>query len=137
MARATVDFGIDLGTTNSVQTRSYTQAQLDSLNSRITSGRNEIAALENQIRTIDAELNTTKTAIDSYKATIGQYEQYTRSGYNVDQYQYQLVLQNHNALVSSYNARLQQRQEAYLTYKQWIDQDQALVQQYNSLANHR
>ena len=81
-------------------------------------------------------MNSTKTTIDSYKATIGQYEQYAQSGYNVDQYQYQRVLQDHNALVSSYNARLQQREQLYVTYKQWVDYDHALVQQYNSLANH-
>jgi hypothetical protein len=96
------------------KTQSGRQAQLDSLTSRITSGRNEIAALENQIRTIDAELNSTKTTIDSYKAAIGQYEQYVQSEYNVDQYQYQRVLQG-------YNARLQQREELYVTYKQWVD----------------
>jgi uncharacterized membrane-anchored protein YhcB (DUF1043 family) len=123
--------------TSGGQTSSYKQAQLDSLNSRINSGRSEIAALENRIRSIDGELESAKTQIDSYKQTIEQYELYARSGYVIDQYQYRRVLQDHNALVPVYNARLQERQELYLNYKQLIEQDHALVQEYNSLTNQR
>lgn len=121
---------------NAGGTQSYTQAEVNSLNSRITSARNEIAALENQIRTVDAELNSNKASIDSYKATIRQYEQYIQSGYSVNQYEYQRVLQDHNALVMRYNARLQEREDLYSTYTQWVEYGNALVQQYNSLANH-
>lgn len=101
------------------------------LSSRIDAAKLRVRSLESDIQRMDSELDSLTSRLQRYKREVDRYESRVRSGANVNQYQYQQAIDNHNRLVKEYNALLAERNRKHERYEQELESVNDMVKRYN------
>ncbi len=106
---------------------------INSLRSKIETGRSQINKLELELKTMTANMEGLKRKIDNYKTVLEHQEQQARLGLNIDEYLYQINLDEHNRLVREFNNTLSTYNATFAKYEKMVDQDKFMVKQHNEL----
>ena len=106
---------------------------LAALKSRIDSGRLQMAALKTQIQPVIDELTSLNAQMQALNAELKSLDEQHNLGSQIDTDDYNAKVNAHNALLARQRALIAANRADLKTYDDLIDQDSALVKQYNAL----
>lgn len=101
------------------------------LSTRIDALKAKVREGEKSIDQLDADMDAMSPKINSLAAEIEQFEKNNAAGLYVNRTLYQNVIDEHNAWVARYNAKLKERKAQYAEYQRQIADVNDMVRRYN------
>jgi hypothetical protein len=101
--------------------------------SKIETGRSKISKIELEIKTMTANMEILKRRINNYKNELQHQEEKASLGLHIDEYLYQMNLNEHNKLAREINKTLAIYKETFSKYEKMVDQDKFMVKKHNEL----
>ncbi len=107
--------------------------RLSDLKARIDSGKARIAALETELAPTIDKLTSLKARMDSIDAELKSLDEQQKVGLQIDTRDYNAKVKAYNALLEKRRALIAANRSKMQSYDDLLNQDSALVDQYNAL----
>jgi chromosome segregation ATPase len=107
--------------------------QLSELKARIDSGRARLASLETQLQPVIDEIKSLDAQKDTLNAELKSLDEQQKAGIQIDIDDFNAKVKTYNALLVKKRALIAANRSDLNTHDDLVDQDSALVKQYNAL----